>query len=253
MAAFQHTVRSPALFAGVGVHTGAPAGVLKWDITTNVWSVHPGSTTGRWFGTEARVRFDAPRKRFIVFGGWNLLGVHTWSVDPPASSMVSVSSGIGPVYTDGSMNGAAKMTEWRTGYDSLRDRDVYVDHIDGGLWFLPTGTLLWQKQLTLGATKPHPFTQYVYDSVQDAMIGFCSSTAIAGGDQMTPIQKTWRCYLSGPNAFIWQDISAGTVLPPAVPYVSYAMAYDKLRSRVLLHISVMNFGPQTWVLPSSGA
>ncbi|MEP7216130.1 MAG: PKD domain-containing protein, partial [Anaerolineaceae bacterium] len=204
------------------------AGVNYYDPNTAQWVNHP--MAGRLPGTEAAMIFDPVGKRFIVFGGWGLLKVHTFDLSPVASSMVDANLLGGPAFS----TAATKMTAWRSALDSKRNRIVYVDS-DGSLWALPLALSGWQHLGTTGGPPPI-MTQFVYDVVNDALVGWSASPVIAPGDPAPgTTRETWLLPLS---TLAWSkaaDVVTGDTVPVMTTYVGYAMAYDPARAQTLLH------------------
>ena len=232
----------------VGSGTGAQlVGVHYYDPNSGQWVNHP--MTGKTPGTQAAMIFDPAGKRFVVFGGWYRLGVHTFSLDPVASSMVAVPISGGPPWDAGTqaMKDAAKMTAQRSALDSKRNRIVYVDP-DGSLWVLPLTLTGWQKVATTGGPPP-AYTQYVYDEAADALVGWSASPRIAVGDTVPGVtQETWLLPMS---TLAWTkaaNVTAGHVVPKDAPYVGYSMVYDPVRQQTMLHTleNYSNFEPATW-------
>ncbi len=230
----------------LGSGTGSTlVGVNYFDPNTKQWINHP--MTGASPGTQSTMIFDPAGKRFIVFGGWNRLGVHTWSVSPPASAMVSANVPPGPTWDGGIAPDAKKMTHWRSALDTARSRIVYVD-TDGTLWALPLTLTGWQH-LTPTGTPPPAMTQYVYDAANDALVGWSASPRVAGGDTVPgTTRETWLLPFS---TMVWTkaaSFSSGQTVPVDTVYVGYAMGYDPVRRQTMLHSlpGTGNYDPSTW-------
>lgn len=231
----------------IGEGTGSTlTGVNYLDLATGV--IVPHTTTTPRFGSESAAIFDPARKRLIVFGGWTLLGVHTFALDPPASALVHAGLTGGPNWSPSTsaVNAAQKMTAWRSGLDAARDRVWFVD-VDGSLWVLPCALTGWQKLATIG-TPPHIYTQYCYDPTRDTIYGWTPSSMVAGGaTNDTPTQETWALPLA---TMTWQKLAnaaAGDTVPPITTYTGYSLVYDPVRQRPLLHtLRMNNFSPETW-------
>src|SRR5690606_4658599 len=106
----------------------------------------------------------------------------------------------------------------------------------------------WQRLTTTGP-RPHIYTQYVYDPLRgDAIIGWSPSSMVAGGTTNdTPTQETWILPLATMEGRKLASFAAGDVVPPITVYTGYAMAYDPVRERVLLHtLGMGNYSPETW-------
>ncbi len=198
-------------------------------------------------GGESAMIFDPAGKRFVVFGGWGRLGVYTFPLSPPGSSLTSANVPDGPTWDGGIVPDAKKMTAWRSDLDTKRNRIVYVD-TDGSLWALPLNLSGWVHLSTTGGPPP-ALTQYVYDRADDALVGWASSPRIAGGDT-TPgtTRETWLLPLS---SLVWTkgaNAAAGNTVPAASIYVGYAMGYDPARQLTILHTLTgeSNFSPTTW-------
>ncbi|HKW81483.1 MAG TPA: PKD domain-containing protein, partial [Casimicrobiaceae bacterium] len=199
-------------------------------------------------GAEAAMIYDPAGRRLIVFGGWNRLGVYTWSLSPLATAMVSAKVPPGPTWDGGIAPDAKKMTAWRSVLDSKRNRIVYVD-TDGSVWALPLSLTGWQHLTTTGSPPP-PLTQYVYDVANDALVGWSASPRIAGGDP-TPgtTRQTWLLPLS---TLAWSEaanLASGNTVPVDAVYVAYAMVYDPIHGQTILHTlsDANNYDPSTWV------
>ena len=224
-------------------------GVNYFDPTTNQWIAHP--ITGARFGAQSAMIYDAPNKRFVVFGGWFRLSVHTFAVDPPASVMVSAGLAGGPEWDTTIYKDAKKMTAQRSGLDAPRNRIFYVD-TDGSLWFLPMSLSGWQH-VTPSGPMPPAHTQYVYDQSTDSIVGWSAANAVAGGAEwLPPERETWILPLS---TLTWQktaNAADGATVPPRTVYVGYALAYDPVRQQTILHTLTAggNYAPETWAYRS---
>ncbi len=81
----------------LGAGTGSTlTGVNYFDPNTKKWISHP--MTGPVFGTQSAMIYDAASKRFIVFGGWNLLASRRGRSIRRRASMVDAGVSGGPVY-----------------------------------------------------------------------------------------------------------------------------------------------------------
>jgi hypothetical protein len=232
--------------AWLGDGTGTQlTGINYYDPVSARWVNYP--MTGRLPGAESAMIFDRAGKRFIVFGGWFRLGVYTFSLDPPASSMVYANVPEGPTWDGGIAADAKKMTAWRSDLDTRRDRIVYVD-TDGSLWALPLDLSGWQHFSTTGGPPP-ALTQYVYDRANDALVGWSSSPRVAGGDSKPgTTRETWLLALSTLAWTKGASIAAGDAVPIESLYVGYSVVYDPVRQVTILHTATgeSNFGPETW-------
>jgi hypothetical protein len=241
--------------AWLGDGTGTQLmGVNYYDPVAATWVGYP--MAGAHPGTESAMIFDPAGKRFIVFGGWNRLGVYTFPLAPPASSMVYANVPDGPTWDGGIAPDAKKMTAWRSDLDTRRNRVVYVD-TDGSLWALPLDLSGWQHLGTTGAPPP-ALTQYVYDRVNDALVGWSSSPRIAGDDPAPgTTRETWLLPLS---TLVWTkgaSIAAGNTVPIESVYVGYSVVYEPARQLTILHTlnQASNYSPETWAYryPSASA
>ncbi len=225
----------------LGSGTGTQlVGVNYFDPATRQWVNHP--MTGRTPGSEAAMIFDPAGKRFIVFGGWQRIPLSTMSIDPVATTMVTVPVAGGPSWE---ASAASRMTMWRSALDTRRNRILYVD-IDGSVWALPLTLAGWQKIATLG-TSPPELTQYVYDASVDALVGWASSPRLAGGDPAPgTVRETWLLPLSTMTWLKAASHAAGDFVPSDGTYVEYALAYDPVRQQVILHTQNGNYNPSTW-------
>jgi len=229
-------------------------GVNYFDLATKTWVAHP--ITGARFGTQAAMIYDAPNKRFVVFGGWFRLAVHTFAVDPPASVMVSAGISGGPEWDTTAYKDAKKMTAQRSALDTKRNRIFYVD-TDGSLWILPLTLTGWEK-VTPAGTPPPPYMQYVYDAANDAIVGWSASPRIAVGDTVAgDTRETWLLSFATMTWTKAASLAGGQTVPPDTVYVGYAMAYDPARQQTILHSlsGASNFDPSTWAYryPAGGA
>lgn len=235
------------LLIGIGTGGGQatlPAGLNSMDLTTYKLTNHP--TTGPMFGAESAAITDAARKRIIVFGGWNLLPLSTFALQPFGTSMAVVpNAGAGPLWD----SDARKMTSYRTAHDTKRDRVIYVD-TDGSLWIVPLSLASgWQHIFTTGQ-KPDPLTEYVYDEEDDEIVGWTSSQKMTADSVNAPGASRETVYLNL-TTLVW---SKGPTLPESVPpataYVAYAMVRDPIGKQTILHTLAGNdnFAPETWAL-----
>ncbi len=221
--------------------TGSGGAFQYFDFATNTWVQTPTPTAPSY---EATMIYDPAGKRLIAFGGWLLAGVSTFALQPVATAWhYETVPGIAPTYaTD-----FQKMTAWRSALDASRNRIVYVD-TDGSLWALPLSLSGWQHIATTG-TAPPVTTQFVYDAVNDTLVGWSASPSEVVDDGVTgTTRSTWLLPLS---TLAWSqaaNVGHGDVVPVATPYVGYAMAYDPVRGQTLLHTirGGDEFSPQTW-------
>ena len=231
----------------IGDGTGSTLlGINYLDLVTN--TIVPFPMTGKTFGTQSAFHYDAERKRFIVFGGWNRLGVYTWSVDPPAATMTYANIPAGPTWDGGIAAEAKKMTMQRSGVDLLRKRIVYVD-TDGTLWTLPLDLSTGFAHVTTTGTMPPPMTQFVVDPVGDRVIGWSASSMIAGGAVNTPpTQETWILSLATLEWSMGASLVGGQTVPPVCVFVGYSVIWDPVRQQMVLHTTPNNYTPSTWGL-----
>ena len=220
-------------------------GMNYYDPVGATWVNYP--MTGRLPGAESAMIFDPAGKRFIVFGGWFRLGVHTFPLAPLASSMADAKVPDGPTWDGGIAAEAKKMTAWRSDLDTKRNRIIYVD-TDGSLWVLPLDLSGWQHLSTTGGPPP-ALTQYVYDRTNDALVGWSSSPRVAGGaTEPGTTRETWLLPLS---TLAWTEgarLAAGNTVPIESVYVGYSIVYDPVRQITIVHTlnQAMNFSPETW-------
>jgi hypothetical protein len=134
------------------------------------------------------------------------------------------------------------MTEWITVYDSLRKRWISV-HSSGKLYVLNKDLASWQ---TLSTTGPYPSasSQFVYDSVGDAIIGWSGSGQLVSDYPLLGEPGvTWRLKLAGP--LVWEKLAnaaAGDLVPGGRTMVGFMMLFDDSRGRLLLKNN-----RETWV------
>lgn len=218
---------------------------------TNQWvDLAPTGTTPEAGWLHSGV-FDAPRNRFLVFGGrdedlfpcctvvrgLNTTGTPGWSSAGAVGSVPSLSRHAAIV-------------------DPVRDRMLVFGGQDWGgsptnqVWELSSlgGTPTW-NQILLSGTPPtgRTFPSMVYDPVRDRMLVF------GGRDgSNNHYNDVWALNLSGSPA--WTLVATGGT-PPSTRCAA-AMIYDPLRDRLVVFGGVdrtPTYFSDTWELTLSGA
>ena len=191
---------------------------------------------------SATAIYDRPRRRIILFGGWDGTAYRNdiWalSLDRYPSWTALSPAGTPP----------SGRTSHSSIYDPLRDRMLVFGGYDGGnrndLWALDlTGGTAWTA---LSPTGTPPSVRFghaaIYDALRDRMVIF-------GGLSGTLKNDVWALSLAGTPA--WTQL-APTGTPPAARHSTSAI-YDSLRDRMVIFSGSTGFTyNDVWMLSLAG-
>lgn len=225
------------LFGGYSdVYPNARNDVYKLTLGTTVeWSdVAAGDGPSGRYGH--RMIYDAPRDRFVTFGGYDgsYLG-DTWALSAGAGAWTPLfPSGPGP---------SPRMYHAQV-HDPLRERMIVIGGLPDFLndvWALALGGApAWTQILPTGtAPTPRYAHSLIYQPSRDRIILFAGYDGVYRND-------VWELSLSGPPA--WTRLTPAGI-PPAARWAHVAI-YDPIRDRMVIYGGYDGLGARTdaWAL-----